>query len=177
MHPSPGETLHARLARTGVAGLPAPEVFELAHGRAVAAQFLVRQGHEVAGVSTLCARDANAGHVRAEVLLDPARARDGVAMEAVLLTVNYAFAMWQVRKVYFHSPEDMPLDFGVNSVMVRKEGVLPAHLLVDGEPADLHVFALHRAEWEEFGVPLLRRLVRSVSERLEARMARAGGQA
>ncbi|MFD3688542.1 GNAT family N-acetyltransferase [Nocardiopsis sp. NPDC058631] len=101
-----------------------------------------------AGFSMLLDLDQDAGHVHTAVYIDPAAARRGIGADATLLTVNYAFAMWNIRKVYFETTEASSGDFGA---MLDKspEATLKDYIFFRGNLWDLKVCALTRDEWEK----------------------------
>lgn len=160
MHASDAVAAYDTLRAAGVGALPRLEAFTRRHGENIAAQFLVEQRGEVAGISSLHHLDQNSRHVRFDLLVDPDRARHGVGVEATLLTTNYAFAMWNLRKVYFWADTATPAGFNPNQPLVKLEATLPQHIdNGDGEPSDAYVFALYRDQWDQHGFPMLQRLV------------------
>lgn len=111
-----------------------------------------------AGFSMLLDLDQDAGHVHTAVYLDPAMARQGIGADATLLTVNYAFAMWNIRKVYFETTEASSGNFGA---MLEKppEAILKDYIFFRGHLWDLKVYALTRDEWERELYDYVRKLV------------------
>lgn len=90
-----------------------------------------------------------AGHIRCGTYLDPERARLGVGSEAIGLTVNYAFAMFNVDRVITETTEASFDAFGVGSADSGILNVLPEHLYFRGRYWDLHGFEIKREEWEQ----------------------------
>ncbi|GLX23034.1 hypothetical protein Slala02_63160 [Streptomyces lavendulae subsp. lavendulae] len=113
------------------------------------AAFLVtsRSSGDVLGFSTLHGLDA-AGHVKSGVYLDPLRARLGVGSEAIYLTINYAFAMFDVAKVVAQTTEATFGSVGLTTDGSEATAVLRDHLYFRGRHWDLHTFELGRDEWE-----------------------------
>jgi hypothetical protein len=162
LRPTPtvnGELTYDLLEQAGLQKLPDRDDFISTHTTAIAMQFMVEQRGDVVGISSLRHLDMAGGHVRADIFTDPSKARHGVPMEVMFLTVNYAFAMWNLRKVYFWTPDDGFGSFAQDQLLIRREGTLPDHLFTDGQPADMHIFAIYRDQWDEHGLRLLERLV------------------
>ena len=159
-HAPDAVAVYDTLRSAGVGSLPSLEAFTRRHGENIAAQFLVEQRGEIAGISSLHHLDQNSRHVRLDLLLDPDRARHGVGVEATLLATNYAFAMWNLRKVYFWADTATPVGFNPHQPLVKLEATLPQHIDNGGDGlSDAYVFALYRDQWDEHGYPMLQRLV------------------
>lgn len=114
-----------------------------------AAAFLItrRGSGDLLGFSTLHGLDP-AGHVKAGVYLDPERARLGVGSEAIYLTINYAFAMFDIAKVIAQTTEATFGSVGLTPQNDTATAILSDHLYFRGRHWDLHTFQLVRAEWE-----------------------------
>lgn len=154
-----GRTVYDILLLRGHGGLPVLDVFLEKFGRGLSACFLVRRRDtdEVVGVSTL-SELTPAGHLRAEVYLAGDQP-DELLTDASALTVNFAFAMWRTRKVYFHATESSAAELGFGAdyaAMVRAEAVLPEYTFFHGRLWDVHVFAIYREDWDAHGVDLLK---------------------
>ncbi|MGP3912333.1 GNAT family N-acetyltransferase [Nonomuraea sp. 10N515B] len=158
-HSSDGPTVYETLQKAGIATLPERAAFEREHAGNLAAQFFVEQRGQVVGLTSLRDLDQAGRHIRAEILTDAGRGRMGLGAEVTLMTVNYAFAMWNVRKVYFWTTDAEARNFTGPPQLVRKEATLPGHAVENGELTDVHVFAIYREDWEEYGTKLLTRLV------------------
>jgi RimJ/RimL family protein N-acetyltransferase len=156
-HSGDGPTVYETLQKAGVTTLPERAAFDREHAGNLAAQFFVEQRGQVVGLTSLRDLDQTGQHVRAEILTDTGRGRMGVGAEVTLMTLNYAFAMWNVRKVYFWTTDAGSLTGPPQ--LVRKEATLPSHAVRDGELSDVHVFAIYREDWQEHGAKLLTRLV------------------
>jgi hypothetical protein len=161
----PGDAAKAYevLFRSGRGALPTVDRFVESFGRSMAACFLVERKDtgELAGFTTLSDLAQPAGHVRAEVNLLPGQS-DEVRADATALTTNFAFAMWRVRKVYFHSTDPSATSLGLDGehqAMVRTEAVFPDHAYFYGKLWDVHVFAIRRDDWDTRGVDLLKQIV------------------
>ncbi|GAA0821067.1 GNAT family N-acetyltransferase [Streptosporangium amethystogenes subsp. fukuiense] len=149
------------LFRLGHSGLPVIDRFVDTFGQGLSACFLVHRKDtgEVVGFSTL-SELAPAGHLKADVHL--AGQPDEIRMDVVALTVNFAFAMWRTRKVYFHATDPGIENLGFaepHALMVEAEAVLPRHTYFHGQVLDVHVFAIYREAWDVHGVDLLKHIV------------------
>lgn len=172
-NPPEGVTAHDLLLKAGLTDLPSAEVFAALYTKEVSAQFTVeRQDTEqVVGYVSFHHLDLSGRHVRASFLTDPATAGNGVGAEVILMTINYAFAMWNVRKIYFWTVEP---DFQILHTPFdsnHKEATLPEHLYDRGALRDVHIHAVYREYWEEHGADLLNKLVQSPLERRNAASA------
>jgi hypothetical protein len=107
-----------------------------------------------------------AGHVRCGLYLDPERARMGVGAEAVHLTVNYAFASYDITKVIAQTTQASFASFGLSDEEPSRTAILDNYLYFRGRFWDLHTFQVHRWEWEYYiGRKLDRILPNSMSWR------------
>ncbi|WP_030615958.1 hypothetical protein [Streptomyces sclerotialus] len=152
---------YAVLFRLGVAGLPVLDSFVKTFGEGLSACFLVhrKDTDEVVGLSTVSGTTP-AGHVRIEVHLAGDSAAE-LSGDVHALTANFAFAMWPVRKVYIHrtSPDAGAIGLGAaHAPLVRAEAVLPDHTYFHGRLWDVHIFAVHRDDWDTHGAALLQQI-------------------
>jgi RimJ/RimL family protein N-acetyltransferase len=150
------------LFRLGAAGLPVIDSYTRSFGEGLSACFLVRRKDtgEVAGLSTLSS-PTSASHLRMEVHLSTESAEE-LTRDVHALTANFAFAMWRTRKVYLHrsSPDVAAIGFDDEfAPLVRAEAVLPDHTYFHGRLWDVHVFAIHREDWDIQGVDLLKQIL------------------
>ncbi|QFQ99412.1 GNAT family N-acetyltransferase [Streptomyces phaeolivaceus] len=115
------------------------------------AAFLVthRSSGDILGFGTLHGLDP-AGHIRAGVYLDPERARLGVGSEAIYLSINYAFAMFDIDKVLAQTTEATFGSVGLNPQNSKAKGILRDFLYFRGRHWDLYGFEIERSEWEKF---------------------------
>ncbi|MGW9351956.1 GNAT family N-acetyltransferase [Nocardiopsis flavescens] len=143
------ERMHELL---GSEGLPSAEVLSqlvpAAPGRH-SAQFTVRDAGDgtVVGVSGLHSMDLNGGHVRAEPHLAAGAGEDHAAA-AGALTLNYAFAMFRVRKVYVWTVDPEPRALAHVPVRVQNEGCLREFVVDGGVLRDVTVLTVDREDWE-----------------------------
>lgn len=157
-----GRRLYEILLAVGRTALPTLDVFIETQLQGVVARFLVmRQGsEEVIGFTEVRELDA-AGHARVAVHLEPEGTAD-VHGDAVVLTVNFAFSMWRLHKVYLYShvPDVGSVGFGEDrAALVRYQAVLPDHAYFQGRLWDMHVFAVHRSVWDTEGIGWVEEIV------------------
>jgi RimJ/RimL family protein N-acetyltransferase len=156
-----GKKIYEILFRLGRSTLPTVDTFLSTFGQGVAAYFLIerRDTGEVVGFSELVELNP-AGHVRAAVHTGASR-DEGIAADAVTLTVNFAFANWRIRKVYLRTSEPDPASLGLanHAALVRKEGVFPDYLFFQGALWDMHVYSIARQTWDVHGTELLNEIV------------------
>ncbi|MFF4616658.1 hypothetical protein [Nonomuraea jabiensis] len=157
-----GRAIYDVLFELGRVTLPTVDAYLDVFTRGVAAQFLVvnKGSGEVAGFTEL-SEATPAGHVQAAVNIR--RGQDEkIAADAAVLTINFAFAMWRIRKVYFQTHEEglASLGFsGERALLVRQEATLADHLYFQGRTWDMHIHSIRREQWDEQGVPLVKEIV------------------
>ena len=155
-----GPAFYRLLLQLGINTLPTQEDFVSAYCRDFAAYFAIRrreEGDEI-GFCALFQLDP-AGHVEVGVYTDPSRNGSSLGAEAALLTINYAFAMWNIRKIYYRaSGASLPSIGGIVIDLARKEGLLPGHQYFRGQLWDMHIFAIYREQWEAKGAGLVEHL-------------------
>ncbi|RKS06863.1 RimJ/RimL family protein N-acetyltransferase [Nocardiopsis sp. Huas11] len=150
-----GDAVLDELEERGLSGLPSRDVFRSLwpkeHER-VSAQFLIQGGDgEVVGYSSLHALGLNSRHVDCSVVADPVRTDDAVLAHAYALAINYAFAMWGVRKINFWTVERSLSALRAVSSNVVREGLLTEYVLDEGRLRDVSVFAVFRDDWDHGG--------------------------
>lgn len=146
--PADGMTFYGTLIATGVESVPSlTDAMKLGGS---AAMFLVtkRTTGEVIGFSTLHGAD-QAGRLKCGVFLGDARF--GIGWEALLLTINYGFAMFPITVMIVETTEasfqrfGLPSDGGSDD---EKQAVLENHVYFRGRYFDLHSYVIERREWE-----------------------------
>ena len=116
-----------------------------------------RNDDTVVGYTVLADPDP-AGHIRFASWMAPEDRAAGT--EAALLTVNYAFAMWPLRKVYVHVTDASPDHLGqALGAIARLEAVLSDYEFFGGQAWDVRILAIYRDDWLRYGGPLVDRLV------------------
>lgn len=149
------------LFQLGRSALPLVDTYMAAFGQGTIGCFMIQRKdtEEIVGFSTLSDLTPG-GHLRIDVNMaagQPAEMRT----DAIALSVNFAFAMWRTRKVYFHSTEvgAESLGFaGKHAKMVREEAVLPDYAYFHGRLWDMHILAVYREQWDTHGVDLLKQI-------------------
>ncbi|MCK9874149.1 GNAT family protein [Nocardiopsis dassonvillei] len=128
---------------------------------------------ERVGVTTLHAMNPNAGHIEAGLYIgDKGKGAPGVGHEAGLLTINYAFAMWNVRKVYIKTTEASIPSLGSKLGNLKREAILPDHFFFCGRLWDVHIYAVYRVDWEAgIGEYLRDRIVADAESDQSAKLA------
>lgn len=146
---------------------PSPEAFVQRLWNGVLTQFVVvdRDARRPLGIVAAFAADFR--NANAQIAFVSAGEGDfvaGVFLDGVELFVDYVFAHFDLRKLYAHTlePNLRRLSRLVGEV-VQCEGVLREHEYLGGRWVDLHVLAVHRADWERRDGYLLRSDRRSVS--------------
>lgn len=173
------------LLRGGRTELPTLGTFTAVFDRGATAQFLVydRATDELVGYGALTSL-STAGHVTATVATENSQVEPGIApfdsarddtantdarpvqvdevgAATAALLVNFAFAMWRLRKVYLETAEPDLASFGLSGPLAgvaRREARLPGHLYFRGELWDKFVHAIYREDWDEFGEQILANL-------------------
>lgn len=131
---------------------PSPEAFVEGLWRGVLAQFMVEriQSDETIGNVFAYSADHMSGVASVAIMVLPKYTKQGWALEAAGLFVDYLFRVWNFRKLYADSPDYTAGAFsGGVGRFFREEGCLRDHEYYDGRYWDLHIFALYRDEWEK----------------------------
>ncbi|SDH94056.1 hypothetical protein SAMN05421505_12755 [Sinosporangium album] len=126
----------------------------------VNAQFTIerRDTGEVVGFGSLGHLDTARGRVQVDVLTDPERTENGLGLEATVLVINAAFAMWDVDRAYFSARGELAESLGSMPTMITPEPHVPEHLQKRAT-ADTAVLAVHREQWLKYGTKFLERLI------------------
>jgi RimJ/RimL family protein N-acetyltransferase len=107
----------------------------------------VRSGEPI-GYTNVYDADLALGHAYVGAAVLPDRIGSGMGMEALGLTIDYAFSMWRFRKLYAGTTEASIGHFGSSlGDLLHEEGRLRDHLFFGGELWDLIILALYRSEW------------------------------
>lgn len=144
------------LLERGLSGLPSRDVFTALWPQrlgGVSGQFLILagDGEEVAGLVSFHHRALNGRHISCSFAVDPSRIDAAALSHAHAFAVNYAFAMWNLRKVNFWTVEDSVPALLAACTEVVCEGTLTEYVLDGGELRDVHVFAVLRDDWDQGG--------------------------
>lgn len=88
-------------------------------------------------------------HAQLTAFLDPSAEGLGWPLEGVLLFVDYAFAAFDLRKLYLESLTTEVAQFeSLVGDVLREEGRLVGHRYVFGQYVDCHILALYRDDFE-----------------------------
>ena len=118
-------------------------------------EVMAAEGDKPVGYATLMELDPHARHVRAGVFVDPC-AGEEIDRAARLLTINLAFATWNVQKVYtweIHGAWAWDPPAGL------LEGTLRQFLHQGSRHLNMDVVATSRQDWDRLGVPQVKKLV------------------
>lgn len=167
-----GTEVHAELSAEGLQGIDrrdvfaSPAIWPNLPAQDASAQFFVRgaEDRSVLGYTSLHQLSPHSGYVRCSLSVTR-EAPEQVHTAAVALTVNFAFAMWNVRKIYFWTPESEVRGLTATGATPELEGTLPEHLLDEGTLRAVHVFALYRRQWEAAGVAFVESLASQTKPR------------
>jgi RimJ/RimL family protein N-acetyltransferase len=105
------------------------------------------------GFTTLHELNQPAGHVQVGLYSDIRQENLGLGGEAAILTINYAFAMWNVRKVYVRTTKATISNFGPQVEKSEPEAVLRDHFYFCGRLWDVYIYSISREDWSEWGMP------------------------
>lgn len=132
-----------------VGTVPTIEAFRESLWAGVLTQFVVAEratGNPVGTVAAYSA-DLNHGHAYVGAAMVESLQETGLGIEAVLLFVQYLFATWSFRKLYFDVPE-----YNLRTVarstggLLHEEGRLRAHTHYGGHYWDRVTLALYRED-------------------------------
>jgi RimJ/RimL family protein N-acetyltransferase len=77
-------------------------------------------------------------------------------VEAIWLSISYGFAHWDLRKIYYHVPEDKYNAIASGSEKYFSvEGRLQRHYFLNGQRSDLVILAFYRDLWGKVVEPCL----------------------
>lgn len=146
-----GPGFYELMLRVGLGAIPNKNHFLNTLKVAFDAFFVVvnKEKGEVIGYTALADLD-QAGHVR--FLICAEQGADSLALEATWLTINYAFSVWAVRKVYVHVTDSNNEILGPEiTPVVRLEATLPEHEFFLGKFWEVRVLAIYRDDWLRTG--------------------------
>ena len=130
-----------------------PETFGEVLWNGVLAQFVVVSvdtGQPVGLVSTYGADHRN-GTCFVAVLVEEDHRLSGWAAEGFLLTLDYVFGNWPMRKIYADVlARNMDQFRSAASTIFVQEGLLRQHELVDGAYEDVHLLACRKSDFDRF---------------------------
>ncbi|MBK1787877.1 GNAT family protein [Prauserella cavernicola] len=157
-----GRTAYDILFRIGRTPLPVVDSYMDGFLQGAAAQLLLqnKDSGDIVGFTEV-SEPSDAGHAQVSVHIDRAQSEE-IAIDAAALTVNFAFAMWRIRKVYFHTHEESLADLGFvgdYAELVTHEAVLADHMYFQGRHWDMHIHSISRNRWDEHGTELVKGIV------------------
>jgi RimJ/RimL family protein N-acetyltransferase len=108
------------------------------------------------GMVQLWQHDLLSRHAQLTAFVDPAVEGRGWPLEGVVLFVDYAFAAFDLRKLYLETlATELPAFASLVGTVLREEGCLRAHRYVFGQHVDCHLLALYREDFEREAAALL----------------------
>jgi RimJ/RimL family protein N-acetyltransferase len=131
---------------------PSPQAFAETFWADSLAQFVVMSTTtgERHGLARLYRADIEGGHCHVAVILQSGAAGIGLGAEAGLLVVNYAFAHWSFRKLYFDvAGYNLELFASALAFEMTEEVRLRDYDFYGGRYWDRHVFSLSRSGFEK----------------------------
>jgi RimJ/RimL family protein N-acetyltransferase/acyl carrier protein len=137
-----------RFRHRGVPTSPENWVQSLWHG--VLSQFLVVLAHDErpVGLVTSYGADLRSGRSHVAIIVRPEIEGRGPAMEAMVLYINYLFAVFPLRKLTAEVIDFNWSQFAAGEGrMFVTEGVLKEHEFHDGRYWDVHLLAIFREAW------------------------------
>jgi hypothetical protein len=166
--PLEGAAIRALLAEDDLAEPDDVDVFQHTFpgdGQADTTQFLIHRPdiERTVGFAALSELDLDRGGIQVHVLAKAVTTPHGMGLEATVLLVNYAFAVWPIEQVYFPVRAKKAGHFNLPAI-ISENAVLPDHLRRQKPSPELKVFSIHRDPWLKYGTKLLARLQRSPSE-------------
>ncbi len=132
---------------------PSPQAFGALLFEGVHCQLVARHpvSHELLGLVVAYDYQPEPGHVKVGFVRTAAGALGGLMIEAMFLFVDHLFRTFPLRKVYSEVPEyNLDLVAGLPPGLLTEEASLPEHVSRGDQRVGLHLFATHRAPFEEF---------------------------
>lgn len=131
---------------------PSPDEVRRSLWNGVLAQFIAESATtgDPLGLVVLSSANHRDGYVYLSAMATPEVQGLGIMVEAVMLTINYAFVTWPFRKLYMEAVDDNLAQF--ESALARhfvEEGTLRQHAFMFGRYQDLHILAMYREHWAE----------------------------
>lgn len=130
---------------------PSPAEFSASMFESVLTQFVITLSGdpEPVGAAVLSSPSFIDGHVHMSVFVQYGLIGSGAGFTAAILTINYAFATWPLRKLYLDVPTfNYRTSWNVGDRMLREEGRLRDHSYFEGRFWDLLFMACYREDAE-----------------------------
>lgn len=158
--PESGRTVYRFLTDFGTTALGDPDTFAAAIVGDVNAWFTIHVVKRDQPVGFAMLQKLRPGrHVEVGIYTDDDQTPLGAGAEATMLLVNYAFAAFDVHKVYSVTTENSRDGFGVAFDSERLEAVLRDHFYFQGRLWDAYHYAVGREDWCDGGAQFVERLV------------------
>jgi len=128
---------------------PSPQQFESTLWDGVLAQFIVTSRREDrVGLAVIYAADLNSGHAHLGAILSQEVAPRLWPFEGILLAIDYAFTVWNFRKLYFETAEYNVDNFGsaVEKYLCEESRLVGHDFLMD-RYWDRVTYSLWRETW------------------------------
>lgn len=132
---------------------PSPDLFAAQLWDGVLAQFTVldRKSAERVGVVSLYNASFQNGYAYLALAGSPAYRSTGYMLEAALLFLDYAFRVWDFRKLYMETAAfNLPQFASGMGRLWREEGRLSDHEFYDGRYWDLVFLSIERSSFRSF---------------------------
>jgi RimJ/RimL family protein N-acetyltransferase len=143
------------MLRAGMGTMPTLDAFLETFGKGGKAQFIAEMRETGEAIGHVVLRDRNtAGHIHVDIHLDVGAADTGVGAEIAMLALNYAFAMWDLRKAYLEATSKGLSALGLSDEqrkLLTEEAILRDHVYQQGRLWDQHILSVDRETWEREG--------------------------
>jgi RimJ/RimL family protein N-acetyltransferase len=149
-----------RLATDEIVGLrwrhhgtvPSFEQFQQTYNNGVLTHFTVEAVHDSVAMGYVVAygADLDGGTAYVGGVMDPNAVGTGFAIEAMEVFIDYLFATYAFRKLYFEVPEYNMSQFSRGyKHLLKEEGRQREHLYYGGEFWDRYLLAVYREDYEQ----------------------------
>ncbi len=140
---------------------PSPAEHAQSHWAGSLATFVIEKlaNREAVGIVSICDPALDQGRASIALMAFPGNERQPSVIEGAILAVNYAFAVWPIRKLYAEV-----LEFNLDQVaslsrhLFTEEARLTEWGFYGGHWWDLVYFSLTRQEWDSRKTRLLHRI-------------------
>lgn len=130
---------------------PSPDEFVQSLWHSVLCQFVIeaRESRQPVGLVLAYSPEFQAGWCYIAIIADPRLHGKGLAIEGLVILIDYVFANWNFRKLYADSVDFNYSTFasGAGDVF-EHEATLREYEYFDGELWDLHYISIRRDRWE-----------------------------
>jgi hypothetical protein len=133
---------------------PSPESWAQSIWAGMLAQFLIvgRRDDEPLGIVGIHNANPQSGFAYLQAARFDLSKHSPAVMLGLALFLEYAFACWNLRKLYMEVPEyNLPQIGRALRRLVTIEGQLKGHSVIDGRAWDEYILAIYRDAWREHG--------------------------